>query len=392
MRKVVILGVTGSIGTNAVELIKANPDLFQIVGIAANLDSDKLQKVANEFNLPDSHVIKAKTDGFNHVINLARGIDKNGKSFAVDVVLNSITGSIGLEPTLACLEANIDLALANKESLIAGGSLIRKLLNQKDSKQKHLGMLSQINPVDSEHSAIWQCLENNNSKDSAKLNIRKLLLTASGGPFSKASSKEDLKNITPEQALNHPTWNMGKVVTTNSATLMNKGLELIEASYLFDVKPEDISVVIQHQSIIHSMIEYNDGSVIAQLSTPDMKLPIALGLNTVAGNTPKRVRETTKPLDFTVLANLTFSEPKHDLFPFINMAKHALKSGPLYPTVMNAINECAVDDFHDGKICFLDIFSTVEQKLQIFNPSDFSNNPDDPTLEEIKGVEFWARN
>jgi 1-deoxy-D-xylulose-5-phosphate reductoisomerase len=280
-----------------------------------------------------------------------------------DVVLNGITGSIGLAPTLAALKSGATLALANKESLIVGGALVKAAARN-----------GQIVPVDSEHSAIAQCLRSGNERE-----VDRLILTASGGPF-RGRSREQLRHVTPEEALDHPTWDMGRVVTTNSASLVNKGLEVIEAHLLFDVPLDRIDVVVHPQSVVHSMVQFVDGSVIAQASPPDMRLPIALGLGW-----PDRVPGAASACDWSQATSWTFEPLDSDAFPAVELAKDAAKQGSTFPAVFNAANEEAVDAFHAGRIRFTDIVETVEAVLSEHSGSS------ELTLESVLDAERWAR-
>jgi 1-deoxy-D-xylulose-5-phosphate reductoisomerase len=298
MRKVIVLGSTGSIGTQALDVISENPELFQLVGLSFNSNQDLANQQAKRFGLSQSSLAQGSVEAAELVATLD-----------ADVVLNGITGSAGLAATIKSLETGKILALANKESLIVGGDLVTKLARP-----------GQIVPVDSEHSAIAQCLRAGGSAE-----VRKLVLTASGGPF-RGFTREQLATVTPAQALKHPTWNMGRVVTTNSATLVNKGLEVIEASLLFGIGFDRIEVSVHPQSIVHSMVEFNDGSVIAQASVTDMKLPIALGMAW-----PDRVAGTTVPLDWTKSHTWNFEPLDESVFSSIAMARLVGTQGSTYP-------------------------------------------------------------
>lgn len=324
MRRVLILGSTGSIGAQALDVVRANPDRFRVVGLAVGSQREAAERQAQEFDVEHIAV------GVDEATQLVRDV-------AADVVLNGITGSIGLAPTLAALEGGRTLALANKESLIVGGALV-----------KQRARAGQIVPVDSEHSAIAQALSAGRHDE-----VRRLVLTASGGPF-RGRSRESLRAVTPEEALAHPTWTMGRVVTTNSATLVNKGLEVIEAHLLFDVPFAQIDVVVHPQSIVHSMVEFVDGSTIAQASPPDMRLPISLGLDW-----PNRVAGVGVPIDWTRAASWTFEPLDEQAFPAVGLAKQVGEAGGVAPASYNAANEQAVAAFHDGKIGFLDIVDVV---------------------------------
>ncbi|GAB3617854.1 1-deoxy-D-xylulose-5-phosphate reductoisomerase [Okibacterium endophyticum] len=350
MRRVIILGSTGSIGTQALDVIRANPTRFDVVGLAANSNRALLDEQAAAFHVDDTAL------GADEAAKLVRDVD-------ADVVLNGITGSVGLGPTLAALEAGRTLALANKESLIVGGDLV-----------KRLAAPGQIVPVDSEHSALAQALRSGTPRD-----VRRLIVTASGGPF-RGRTRSALASVTPAEALAHPTWDMGLVVTTNSATLVNKGLEVIEAHLLFDVPYERIDVVVHPQSIVHSMVEYIDGSTIAQASPPDMRLPISLGLDW-----PNRVAGAGKPIDWAVQTAWTFEPLDDEVFPAVALAKSVGRAGQSYPAVFNAANEQAVAAFHSGRIGFLEIVDTVSKVADAHEPHG------ELTLETLADAERWAR-
>ncbi|AZS36366.1 1-deoxy-D-xylulose 5-phosphate reductoisomerase [Microbacterium lemovicicum] len=350
MRRVLVLGSTGSIGTQALDVIRANPHRFEVVGLSAGTDRAGLEAQAAEFG------VEATALGAVEAEQLVRDVE-------ADVVLNGITGSVGLGPTLAALERGRTLALANKESLIVGGDLVRVLAEK-----------GQIVPVDSEHSAIAQALRAGEHSE-----VRRLVLTASGGPFRGRTAAE-LRDVTPAQALAHPTWDMGRVVTTNSATLVNKGLEVIEAHLLFDVDYDDIDVVVHPQSIVHSMVEFVDGSTIAQASPPDMRLPISLGLDW-----PQRVGGVGRPLDWTVATSWTFEPLDDEAFPAVRLAKRVGRAGGTYPAVFNAANEQAVDAFHDGRLSFPGILDTIDRVV------DAHEAPGALTRESLAEAERWAR-
>ncbi|KRE26378.1 1-deoxy-D-xylulose-5-phosphate reductoisomerase [Agromyces sp. Soil535] len=334
MRSVIILGSSGSIGTQALEVIRANPRRFEVVGLAVGSNRALLEQQAAEFGVEHTAV------GIEEAVQLVRDVD-------ADVVLNGITGSVGLAPTLAALERGTTLALANKESLIVGGRLVTRLAAP-----------GQIVPVDSEHSAIAQALRAGTDEE-----VRRLVLTASGGPF-RGRTRAELVGVTPAEALAHPTWDMGLVVTTNSATLVNKGLEVIEAHLLFDVEYDRIEVVVHPQSIVHSMVEFIDGSTIAQASPPDMRLPISLGLDW-----PDRVGGVGRPLDWSTATEWTFEPLDGTAFPAVALAKEVGRAGGEYPAVFNAANEEAVAAFHAGRIGFLDIVDTVRAVVESHEPS-----------------------
>jgi 1-deoxy-D-xylulose-5-phosphate reductoisomerase len=346
----VILGSTGSIGTQALDVIRANRDRFAVVGLAAGTNAELVAEQAAEFSVADTAL------GAEDAERLVRSVD-------ADVVLNGITGSVGLGPTLAALETGRTLALANKESLIVGGELVTRIARP-----------GQIVPVDSEHSAIAQALRSGTAGE-----VARLVLTASGGPF-RGRSRESLRDVTPAEALAHPTWDMGLVVTTNSSTLVNKGLEVIEAHVLFDVPYERIEVTVHPQSVIHSMVEFVDGSTIAQASPPDMRLPISLGLDW-----PHRVAGVGVPLDWTAAHTWTFEPLDGEAFPAVALAKRVGEAGSTYPAVFNAANEQAVTAFHAGRIGYLDILETVERVVDAHDPET------DLTRETLAFAELWAR-
>ena len=350
MRRVIILGSTGSIGTQALEVIEANPDRFQVVGLAAGQNADLLAEQAAKF-------------GVNHAVQGAEAATKLVEDLDADVVINGITGSIGLAPTLATLKSGKTLALANKESLIVGGRLVTEAAKP-----------GQIIPVDSEHSALAQCLLGGSAQE-----VGKLILTASGGPF-RGWSREQLQDVTPAQALAHPTWVMGKVVTTNSATMVNKGLELIEAHLLFDIPFERIEVTVHPQSVVHSMVEFVDGSVLAQGSPPDMRLPIALGMSW-----PQRVPNVAKACDWTKAATWTFEPLNESVFGAVRLARQVGSAGLTYPAVYNAANEQAVEAFHAGWIGFNQIVDLVQRVVDAHDPET------ELSLEGVLRAETWAR-
>lgn len=352
MRRVIILGSTGSIGTQALDVIAANPDLFEVVGLAAGQNSELLEQQRITFRVAESSAVL----GASNATALVENTD-------ADVVINGITGSIGLAPTLATLATGKTLALANKESLIVGGQLVKRAARE-----------GQIVPVDSEHSALAQCLRGGKQSE-----VKKLILTASGGPF-RGYSREQLETVTPAQALAHPTWVMGRVVTTNSATMVNKGLELIEAHLLFDIPFERIEVTVHPQSVVHSMVEFIDGSVLAQCSPPDMKLPIALGMSW-----PDRVANVSAPVDWSKSHSWQFEPLDEKVFKAVALARKVGSAGKTYPAVYNAANEQAVDAFHDGKIGFNQIVDLVERVVDAHKPEA------ELSLESVLIAERWAR-
>ena len=378
---VVILGSTGSIGTQGLDVISRHPERFTVVGLAAGGSHiDLLARQAARFHVPQVAVYdKSKAK------ELREALDRAGArytqiqagpdavvamaGFGATVVLNGITGSIGLEPSIAALKAGSQLALANKESVVAGGHLLFGARVRED----------QINPVDSEHSAIWQSLRSGSHAE-----VARLIVTASGGPF-RGMKREQMTGITPEQALNHPTWNMGPVVTINSSTLMNKGLEVIEASRLFDVPPERIAVTVHPQSIVHSMVEFVDGATIAQASPPDMRLPIALGLSA-----PARMPNVAAACDWTKAAEWTFEPLDDEAFPAVSLARHCLAASEKHTAVLNAANEQAVHAFLDHRLPYLGIVDTVKAVLDEMD-AELRGNPLFASVEEMGQVEREAR-
>jgi len=374
-RSVVLLGSTGSIGTQALDVVAAHPDRFDVVGLAAGGgQAELLAAQAVRFGVGEVAVsdeagapaVAAALAAAGSSARVLAGPDAATRlaGTGADVVLNGITGSVGLRPTLVALAAGSTLALANKESLVVGGELVRSARVRPD----------QIVPVDSEHSAIAQAL-----RSGVRAEVRRLVLTASGGPF-RGSSYDERKAATPERALAHPTWSMGPVVTVNSATLVNKGLELIEAHLLFDVPADDIAVVVHPQSVVHSMVEFVDGSTIAQASPPDMRLPIALGLAW-----PDRLDPVVPACDWSEPTAWTFEPLDEEAFPAVRLAREALAASATHPAVYNAANEEAVAAFLAHRIGFLDI---VEVVARVLGEHEGTAEPD---LEAVLAAERWAR-
>ncbi|KAB1643590.1 1-deoxy-D-xylulose-5-phosphate reductoisomerase [Gulosibacter chungangensis] len=352
-RRVLVLGSTGSIGTQTLDIIRQHPERFTVVGLSAGSDSEGLSRLAREFRVPTERTAL----GAVAAEALTREMDS-------DVVVNGITGSAGLGATLAALECGSTLALANKESLIVGAPLVRKLAGP-----------GQIVPVDSEHSAIAQCLGAGKREE-----VSRLILTASGGPF-RGRTRAELQDVIPAEALAHPTWKMGRVVTTNSATLINKGLEVIEAHVLFEMPFQQIDIVVHPQSIVHSMVEFCDGATIAQVSRPDMHLPIALGLDW-----PERIPGAVAAMDWTRAQEWTFEPLDEQAFPAVQLAKEVGYAGGSYPAIFNAANEEAVDAFHDGAIGFLEIVDTVRAVVD-----EWAQEEAEVTLESLLAAESRAR-
>jgi 1-deoxy-D-xylulose-5-phosphate reductoisomerase len=372
-RDVVLLGSTGSIGTQAIDVVKRNPDRFRVVGLAAGGGNvGLLAQQALELQVPVVAIGDAEQQGSlqdalgpDHGIEVLAGPDAAALLAArpCDVVLNGITGAIGLAPTLAALGAGHTLALANKESLIIGGELVTSAAAP-----------GQIVPVDSEHSALAQALRGGTAAE-----VKRLVVTASGGPF-RGRTRADLASVTPAEALKHPTWDMGLMVTTNSATLVNKGLEVIEAHLLFDIPFDRIDVVVHPQSIVHSMVEFTDGSTLAQCSPPDMRLPIALGLSW-----PDRVPGAAAGMDWTKASTWEFFPLDDQAFPGVRLARLAGERAGTYPAVYNAANEECVWAFHAGKLGFTQILDVVEEVL-----ADHSESGE-LTIEAVLAADAWAR-
>ena len=366
-RRISILGATGSIGDSTLDIIaRSQPGEFKIVSLTANTNAEKLAALAIKFNadfvaLADSanaDDLRARLEG--HKVEVGIGADAliEAAKRPCDFTMAAIIGAAGLEPTLAAVDQGIHIGLANKECLVCAGDVFM-------SRVKAAGAV--LLPVDSEHNAIFQVLE----KD-APLGVRRLILTASGGPFREASA-EQLKKMAPKDALAHPVWDMGAKISIDSATLMNKGLELIEAAYLFSRPSAEIDVIVHPQSIIHSMVEYIDGSVLAQMGSPDMRTPIAYALGW-----PKRMEAPVERLDFAKISGLTFFEPDLERFPALRLAREALECGGQGPCVLNAANEVAVSAFLDGRIGFMDIAATVERTIERFSKEkDFRASPED---------------
>jgi 1-deoxy-D-xylulose-5-phosphate reductoisomerase len=351
MRRVIILGSTGSIGEQALDVVERSGDL-QVVGLAALTDFSKVVEQAGKLGveriaLADesaaARAAEAWTDGT--VLAGANGLIELIVETDCDLVLNAVVGSAGLGPTVAALGEGIDLALANKESLVVGGELVTTLAEATGA---------QIIPVDSEHSALYQLV----NAEQRPGTVDKLVLTASGGPF-RGRTRGDLKNVTREQALKHPTWSMGGKITVDSSTLMNKGLEVIEAHHLFGLPYEQIDVVVHPQSIVHSLIQLNDGASLAHLGYPDMRVPISYALHY-----PDRADVPVKPLDLAELGQLTFEAPDEDAFPCLRLAREAGRQGGTAPCVLNAANEIAVQAFLDGELSFNGIADVIAQALE----------------------------
>lgn len=370
MKNISILGATGSIGTQTLDVIRNSEEKINLIGITANSSVDKIKEIIGEFEpkyvaMMDENSSKIIEEFCNkeypniQVFNGIDGLVKIATLEEIDTVVTSVVGMIGLKPTIAAIEAKKDIALANKETLVVAGELVMNKAKENNVK---------ILPVDSEHSAIFQSLSGYANKD-----INKILLTASGGPF-RGKTIEDLKDVTVKEALKHPKWNMGQKISIDSATLMNKGLEVIEAHFLFDCEYDNIEVIVHPQSIIHSMVEYKDASVIAQLGSPDMRLPIQYALNY-----PERKGMIAKPVNFYELGALTFEKPDLETFKCLRFAYEAGKIGGLAPTILNGANEEAVALLLQEKIKFLQVAEIIEDCMNVFK----ENYYDELTLYNI---------
>ncbi|HEY8805173.1 MAG TPA: 1-deoxy-D-xylulose-5-phosphate reductoisomerase [Clostridium sp.] len=376
MKKLTVLGVTGSIGTQTLDVIRKDIDNFTIVGISANINWKKIIPIIEEFKpkyvaMMDeeaSSKLKKHCSAKKYLVEILQGLE--GLNYIstlpeVDIVVTSVVGMIGLVPTIKAINAGKDIALANKETLVAAGELVMEA-----ARKHHVNIL----PVDSEHGAIFQCLQGNKLET-----VSKLIVTASGGPF-RGKSRQQLMEIKPEEAIKHPKWNMGKKISVDSSTLMNKGLEVIEAHWLFGIDYENIQVVVHPQSIVHSMVEYIDGSVIAQMSSTDMRLPIQYAINY-----PERNKTVINKLDFYNMGNLAFEKPDINTFKCLKLAFKAGKMGGNMPAIMNSANEVAVELFLDYKIKYLQIEDIIEKCM-----NKFEHNVN-PNLEEILEVDLKVR-
>lgn len=372
MKNISILGSTGSIGTQALEIVRQNQDL-NVVALAAGSNIELLEKQIREFkpNLAcvydEEKALKLVSKIKDMPVKIVSGMEGLIDTAIIpkaDIVLTAIVGMIGIRPTLAAIEAHKDIALANKETLVTAGHIIMPL-----ASQNHVRIL----PVDSEHSAVFQSLQGNKRKQ-----VSKIILTASGGPF-RGKNREDLKNVTVADALKHPNWSMGRKITIDSATMINKGLEVIEARWLFDINFDEIDVVIQPESLIHSMVEYLDGGIIAQLGTPDMKLPIQY-----AFYYPDRKILNTDRVNFSKLGSIHFEEPNTDVFRGLALAYQAGRAGGSMPTVLNAANEIAVSEFLKGNIKFLEIEELIQHAMEKHKKVE------NPALDEILKAEQEA--
>lgn len=372
MKTITILGSTGSIGTQALEV--ANKHNIKVKAVAARSNAELLAQQAVDngveyaciFEEDKKHILEKLLDNSGvKVLTGMDGLNYIASMDGVDIMLNSVVGMVGLMPTLTAISHGTDIALANKETLVAGGKLVTEAAKEKGVK---------IYPVDSEHSAIFQCMQGNKESQ-----VSKIILTASGGPFF-GKTKEDIAEVSVEEALNHPNWSMGRKITIDSATLMNKGLEFIEAMWLFDLKPEQIEIVVHRESVIHSAVEYNDCSVIAQLGVPDMKIPIQYALLY-----PDRMECPTKRLSLTDYGTLSFAKPDYETFDCLTACIKAITEGGNKPAVVNGANEEAVQAFLDGKISFLRIGELVTSALENIEKKEIT------CLEDVLSADKEAR-
>lgn len=372
-KKITIFGSTGSVGDSTLDILNLHKDKFELIGLTINKNYKKL---INQIKIFKPKVVSIrdeiayqefKKENPDPSLEVLSGKDclVDILDYEVDFIMASIVGSAGLLPVIKAAEKGIDIGLANKESLVCSGNILKKILNKTKSN---------LLPIDSEHNAIFQVFEKSNQDQ-----IEKIILTASGGPFFKKTCK-DLAHITPEQAIEHPNWKMGKKISVDSATLMNKGLEFIEAHYLFDMPTDKIDVIIHPQSIIHSCVEYRDGSILSQMGTPDMKTPIAYALSY-----PKRTNASVQKLDLTKLSKLTFFKPDHRSFPSLNLAISSLEQGGSAPTVLNAANEIAVEAFLNKRISFLSISKVVDLTLNKSNICEMNN------IEDVLNIDKESR-
>lgn len=370
MKKIALIGSTGSIGTQTLEIVRNNPEEYKVVALACGRNLELIEAQMREFHPSFVSVgdeagaaeLRAATGDLGIPISFGmEGLCEAAAYTDADVTVTAIVGMIGVQPTLAAIEAGKDIALANKETLVTAGHLVTRAAREKGVK---------ILPVDSEHSAIFQCLQGNQGN-----RVSRILLTASGGPF-RGRSREELEHVTLADALKHPNWTMGQKITIDSATMVNKGLEVIEASWLFGVEPSRVEVLVQPQSIIHSAVEYEDGAVIAQLGTPDMKLPIQYALTW-----PNRKPLPGDRLDFTKLSAIELAQPDMKTFRGLEFAYRAAEAGGVLPTAMNAANEYAVAHFLKEKIRFLDIYDWIEYAM------DTAPRREEPSVEEILAEE-----
>ena len=372
MKKLTILGSTGSIGRSTLDVVASNRQDFKVVALAAGRNIDILESQIRDFSpdivaVADEHTARAlskRVNGLN-VLTGEEGINSVASYEQSDFVISSIVGSAGLMPTMAAIRAGKTVGLANKETLVMAGEIVMSEARKRGVK---------IIPVDSEHSAVFQCIEGRKRAD-----VRRIILTASGGPFM-GKGRNELKDITASEALKHPNWSMGKKISIDSATLMNKGLEVIEACWLFDIPPENISVLIHPQSIVHSLVEFVDRSCLAQMSVPDMRGPISYALSY-----PGRIGDPIPPLELDVIGSLTFRRPDHETFPCLSYAYDAIKTGGTMPCVLNASNEVAVTAFLNGRIGFNGIPSVIRKTIDSHKAGPIAS------LGEVMDADRWSR-
>lgn len=394
-RRIAVLGSTGSIGTQTLDVARRHPDKLQVVALACGTRADELLGQAREFDvrclalgdesladLPVCDDLRCQAEGGSFALG-PQAVSDLALLPEVDVVVNALVGEAGLRASYQTLAAGKVLALANKESLVVGGDLIMPLAAKVDAQRRQRGEAPEhgpagaLMPIDSEHGAIYQCLIGENPRE-----VSRLWVTASGGPF-RGRTRDQLARVTAADALKHPTWNMGAKITIDSSTLMNKGLEVIEAHHLFTMPYDRISVVVQPQSAIHSMVEFSDGSVKAHLGTTDMRIPIQYALSY-----PERWDAPVQPLDFTTLGSLEFSAPDTDTFRCLALARHAGEAGGTLPCVMNAANEVAVAAFLAGKIGYLDIAACVESAMEAHEREGVQEVE---SLDQLEALDRWAR-
>jgi len=376
MKRITVLGSTGSIGLNALEVIERSPEKYRAIALTAGRNVDLLEKQIEQFrpigvavleeDLADTLRTRLDKNAATEVLSGTEGFVHLATLEQVDTVISAMTGAAGLVPTYAAIEAGKNIALANKETLVMAGPLIVD-----EAKKQGISLL----PIDSEHSAVLQSLQGHPRED-----VRRIILTASGGPF-RNFSLGDMEKVTPGQALNHPTWNMGKKISIDSATLMNKGLEAIEAKWFFDLRMDQISILIHPQSIIHSMVEYRDGSIIAQMGIPHMITPISYALSY-----PRHMETHLVSLKLDEIGTLTFQKPDSRKFPCLTLALQAGEIGESMPAVMNGANEIAVDAFLNGKIGFLQIPELIKKTMEAHRPSPIDS------IEKVMEADSWARN
>ena len=371
MKGLCVLGATGSIGVNTLDVAARHPEKYKIVALSANSQVERLVEQCEQYQpeyavIADSSketLLKEKLKDKNLTIKVlsgAEGLDKIASLPQVDYVMAAIVGAAGLKSSLAAARAGKRILLANKEALVMSGQLFMDEVKKNNAE---------LLPIDSEHNAIFQCLPEDYEKGLAESGITKILLTGSGGPF-RTKALNELENVTPDEACAHPNWSMGRKISVDSATMMNKGLEIIEACWLFNTTPDHIQVVVHPQSVVHSMVQYSDGSVLAQLGQPDMRTPIAHALSW-----PERIESGVEKLDFFSISKLEFEQPDYERFPCLRLSEEAIRNGGTAPAILNAANEVAVASFLDNELKFTDIPYIVEQTLKNINsrPADSLN-------------------